>query len=162
LLSRLRDTARECSSQLLLSPGAIAGVDALAAAALAGLHTVRHRIVKHPDRWGHIESTDARSGQSRFVVFRGAAREAARHYPLNANVSIATALAGLGLDATIVELVADRDVTCNRHEICALGHFGRLEIVIENRPLPSNPKSSELAALALVRTIENLSAHLVL
>jgi aspartate dehydrogenase len=161
LLASLRETARRSSSQLVLSPGAIAGVDALAAAARAGLHEVRHRIVKHPDRWGHAEARDVASA-SEYLVFRGSAREAARRYPLNANVTIVSALSGLGLDATTVELVADRTATLNRHEIRAVGNFGRLEVVIENRALPSNPKSSELAALALVRLIENQAEDLVL
>jgi aspartate dehydrogenase len=164
LLHRLRSIAREQGSQLVLSSGAIAGVDALSAAARAGLQEVRHRIVKHPDRWGQAAANaGAFSSQAGPVVlFRGSAREAATRYPLNANVTIVTALSGIGLDATVVELVADPAVTRNRHEIHATGDFGTLQITVENRPLAQNPKSSELAALALVRAAENHYADLVI
>ena len=37
----------------------------------------------------------------------------------------------------------------------ARGAFGRLEILLENNPLATNPKSSELTALSLVRLIEH-------
>ena len=43
----------------------------------------------------------------------------------------------------------------------ALMAFGRLDIAIENRPLATNPKSSEMTALGLVRLIENRVRTLV-
>jgi len=49
----------------------------------------------------------------------------------------------------------------NGHRIVAHGAFGRLEIVLENNSLTSNPKSSELTALSLVRLIEHRTSHLV-
>jgi aspartate dehydrogenase len=89
------------------------------------------------------------------VLFRGSAREAATRYPLNANVAVVSALAGLGLEGTVVELVSDPSALGNRHELHASRHFGSLDIVVQNRLLLGNPKSSELAALALVRLAEN-------
>jgi aspartate dehydrogenase len=52
-------------------------------------------------------------------------------------------------------MVADPAVRINGHRIMARGAFGRLEIVLENNPLATNPKSSELTALSLVRLIEH-------
>ena len=60
-----------------------------------------------------------------------------------------TALAGIGPDRTQVSLVADPSATTNRHEITARGRFGSLHVVIDNAPLPANPKSSAMAALGL-------------
>ena len=54
-----------------------------------------------------------------------------------------------------VELVADPNIGENCHHLTACGDFGALHIKVENRPLAENPKSSELAALSLVRLIEN-------
>lgn len=163
LLAGLRDTARQCRSQIVLSPGAIAGMDALSAAARLPMREVRHRIVKSPRSWGALaaDRTDV-AGDAAVVLFAGSAREAANRYPLNANVTVVSAISGVGLDATTVELVMDPSVVENRHEIRAAGDFGTLTVTLENRPLQGNPKSSELAALALVRFVENRFADLVL
>lgn len=164
LLRELRSTARLHGSQLVLSPGAIAGVEALAAAGRLNLHEVRHRIIKHPKSWGAAlpESAHPEGSQSPVSFFQGTAREAARQYPLNGNVTVVTALASLGLDRIVVELVSDPSAATNGHEILVSGDFGSMTIRIENRPLSSNPKSSELAALALVRLAENEVAEIIL
>jgi aspartate dehydrogenase len=73
-----------------------------------------------------------------------------------------TALAGIGLDRTRVEMVVDPAVRINGHRITARGAFGRLEIMLKNNPLATNPKSSELTALSLVRLIEQQTNAIVL
>lgn len=163
LLRDLRNTARQSGSQLVLSPGALAGVEALSAGARIVMRGVRHRIIKSPKSWGPAAEQYATANpKAAVVLFRGSAREAARRYPQNANVTIVSALASLGLDKTEVELVSDPSVVANCHEIHASGDFGLIMIKIENRPLESNPKSSELAALALVRLAENEVADIIL
>lgn len=97
----------------------------------------------------------------RKVFFSGTAREAACQYPQNANATVVTSLAGVGLDRTRVELVADPTWRTNGHRISARGAFGRMEITLENTPLAGNPKSSELTALSLVHTIENQVGRLI-
>jgi len=161
VLQRLLVAARQAGSQLVLSPGALGGMDALSAAARLGVREVRHRIVKSPRSWDAVAGASLLSQDSPRILFRGFAREAAQRYPLNANVTVVSALSGVGLDATVVELVSDPSATTNRHEIQAAGDFGSLAITLENRPLLANPKSSELAALALVRLVENEVSDLV-
>jgi aspartate dehydrogenase len=73
-----------------------------------------------------------------------------------------SALSGIGLDRTVTELISDPTTIHNRHEIRAVGEFGSVHITLENHPLPSNPRSSTLAALALVRLAENEVIDLVL
>ena len=77
-------------------------------------------------------------------------------------MAITTALAGIGPEETQVTLVADPLATENRHEIRAFGDFGQLEISISSHPLPDNPKTSTMAALNLVRCIQNRVRSLVI
>ncbi len=66
------------------------------------------------------------------------------------------------MDRTRILLVADPAATDNRHEIVASGDFGTISVVLANRPLAANPKSSEMTALNLVRLIENRVSPLVI
>jgi aspartate dehydrogenase len=165
LLRRLRDAAERYGTRILIPAGAIGAVDALAAGAILGLDEVVHRIVKPPQGWKGTQAEteiDLDNLPLRRKFFAGSAREAARHYPQNANAVVVTSLAGIGLDRTRVELVADPATGCNEHQISACGAFGSLEITLKNAPLRTNPKSSELAALSLVHLIERQTASIVI
>jgi aspartate dehydrogenase len=158
LLPRLAAAAERHGSRILIPSGAIGAVDALASAAVLGLDEVTHQIVKPPVAWKGTPAEkllDLGALSERTVFFSGTAREAAGQYPQNANATVVTSLAGIGLDRTRVELVADPTFRSNGHRIVARGGFGRLDITLENNPLPTNPKSSELTALSLVRLIEH-------
>ena len=165
LLAALRDLARRRGAQLQIHPGALAGVDALAAARTLGIDSVEHRIVKPPPAWSGTPAEqlcDLTTLATSHVFFRGSAAEAASQFPKNANVAMTSALAGIGPDATEIALVADPDSTVNRHEIVAQGAFGRLDVSVANNPLPDNPKTSALAALSLVRAIDNRATPIVI
>ena len=165
LKTRLMDAATRNGSRIFIPSGAIGAVDALASAAVLGLDDVTHQIVKPPIAWKGTPAEkllDLAGLQERRVFFSGSAREAASQYPQNANATVVTALAGVGLDRTRVEMVADPAVRINGHRITARGAFGRLEILLENNPLATNPKSSELTALSLVRLIEHHTDAIVL
>jgi aspartate dehydrogenase len=158
LFARLTAIAGQHGSRLVMPSGAIGGIDALASAAVAGLDEVVHQVVKPPVAWKGTPAEkliDLAALTQRTVFFSGSARKAAGQYPQNANATVVTSLAGIGLDKTRVELVADPAVRMNGHRIVARGAFGRMEIALENSPLATNPKSSELTALSLVRLIEH-------
>jgi aspartate dehydrogenase len=158
LLAWLTELAERNGSRVELPSGAIGGIDAIASAAVLGLDEVVHQIVKPPRAWKNTPAEQLVALDSlnkRTVFFTGSARQAAATYPQNANATVVTSLAGIGLDKTRVELIADPASTMNGHRIVASGAFGRLDITLENRPLAANPKSSELTALSLVRLIEH-------
>lgn len=155
--AQLIDAARTSGAQLHVCSGALAGIDAIAAARRGGLTAVVHTITKPPDAWRGTPvecSLDLDRVDAATVFYEGSARAAARDYPQNANATATVALAGLGLDATLVRLVADPASRGNRHSIAAEGAFGVLEIEVRGQPLDANPKTSSLTAYSLLRTIE--------
>lgn len=165
LLENLRDLAGQNNAQVQVQPGALGGVDALAASRAMGIDTVEHRIIKPPAAWrGTPAETlcqlDALDGPHTF--FSATAAEAASEFPKNANVAMTTALAGIGPDRTQITLIADPGATTNRHEISASGAFGELTFAMSNNPLPENPKTSAMAALNLVRVLKNRTNPIVI
>ena len=164
VLDRLLRVAEAHGSQIIVPPGALGGIDAIVAAGALPLDEVTHTIVKPVAAWrGTAAETlvtlDALAAATPF--FTGSAREAAGRFPQNANATVVTALAGIGLDRTKVILVADPAATRNSHRLQARGRFGLLDVAIENQPLATNPKSSEMTALALLRLVENRFRPLV-
>jgi aspartate dehydrogenase len=165
LLERLKAAAREGNSRILLPAGAIGGIDAIAAMRVAGLSAVRYRSRKPPAAWRGSPAekvADLDKLTQRAVLYKGSAGEAALLYPQNANVAAAVALAGLGFDATEVELVADPEAPGNVHEIEAEGVAGRFAIQLQGKPSRSNPKTSALAALSVARALLNEKATIVI
>ena len=165
LLDALKAAAQSGGGRLLLPAGAIGGIDAIAAMRLGGLNAVRYRSRKPPAAWRGSPAekvTDLDGLKSRTVLYRGTAGEAALLYPQNANVAAAVALAGLGFDATEVELVADPDAPGNVHEIEAEGAAGRFAIQLQGKPSRTNPKTSALAALSVARALMNLETSIVI
>jgi aspartate dehydrogenase len=157
-LARMAELAEHHGSRIEIASGAVGGMDALAGAAVLGLDEVVHQIIKPPRAWKGTPAEgllDLDHLGVRTVFFSGSAREAAASYPQNANATVVTSLAGVGLDRTRVEMVADPASTVNGHRITARGAFGQMDITLQNMPLATNPKSSELTALSLVRLIEH-------
>lgn len=165
LHDRLAAAAAKGGTQLRVVSGAIGALDVLASARVGELTRVTYRGCKPPRGWlgSPAEAKlDLGSLTEATVHFTGSARNAALEYPKNANVAASVALAGIGFDATEVELIADPKATRNVHEIVAEGDFGRFEFRIEGRSLPGNPRSSAITAMSVVREILNPASPIVI
>ena len=163
--ARLRAKADELGHRILIPAGAVGGIDALSAMRIAGLSRVTYRSRKPPAAWRGSAAEDCiplATLSKAETFFRGTARDAARKFPKNANVAATVALAGLGMDHTYVELVADPAVSCNIHEVEADGASGHVSFRFEGAPLPDNPRSSMLTAYSVARTLLNVGAPLPL
>lgn len=91
---------------------------------------VTYKGCKSPKSWrgSYAEQLVDLDQVSEATVFRGTAREAALKFPANANVAATIALAGLGMDETMVELTVDPNINKNKHTIVAEGVFGEMTI----------------------------------
>lgn len=156
LLNSLDMAAEHGNSRLTVVSGAVGGLDALRSAKLGGLDRVMYTGTKPPAAWKGTPAEkfyDLSSLTEPTVIFKGNAREASALYPKNANVTAAVALAGVGFDETAVTLVADPAADGNSHRVSAVGSFGSFDIVLRNKPLPDNPKTSWLAALSVEQAL---------
>lgn len=162
---RLYAAARDGDAHIVLPAGAVGAVDALAAAKIGGLSSVKYCSRKPPAAWKDTpaeEVCDLDNLTEAHTFYRGGAREAAKLFPKNANVAATVALAGLGFDRTEVELCADPTVTDNVHEIEAEGVAGSFRIELRGKPIPENIRTSMLTALSVARGLANLAATTVI
>ncbi|MGG0846535.1 aspartate dehydrogenase [Peribacillus simplex] len=136
---------------IFLPSGAIGGLDVLKSAkAVNGLDSVCITTRKPPNALPIGSSVEEET-----VLFEGSAAEAIKQFPRNINVAIVLSLAGLGSEKTKVKIIADPKVFKNNHLIEASGSFGKLKLEVENDPMPNNPKTSYLAALSVLATLQN-------
>lgn len=157
-------SAAEREDALLYAPsGAIAGLDAIKAAALTGdLDSVTLTTTKPPGGLAgapYVERNDIdlESITEETTVFQGPATEAAAAFPSNINVAVSLSLAGIGPDETTVTVVADPAEENNVHRIEAAGGMGRIQTEVQNVPSPTNPKTSYLAAISAIEKLRGLT-----
>ena len=137
-------------TRIKVASGAIGALDAIAAAQLGGLDRVTHTVRKPPST---ILGPDAPPLSEPKTIFSGYAREAALLYPESVNVTAAVSMAGLGLDRTNVEIIADPGIARNQHEITAEGAFGTLRFEIRGIPTEENPRTGRLVAMSILHTL---------
>ncbi len=148
--SKIKDLANKLGRRIFIPSGALAGIDAVRAVA-DYVEEVVLITRKSPSSFGVN-----RKG----VIFEGSARYAAKLFPRNLNVA-ATLGVAVGFDKVRVMAIAD-DVNENIHEVIARGKFGEIRITVKNRKMEDNPKTSYLAALSVIKTLENIRGSIVI
>jgi len=154
----LFDRVREDAAHVIIPSGALAGVDAIEAAAVADIDAVTLTTTKPPAGLRGApfivrEGVDLDSIVERTVIFEGSAIEAVSAFPQNVNVAATLSLAGIGPQRTRVEVVVDPAASANTHEVRAVGTFGTLVTKTENVPSADNPKTSCLAVLSAIAAL---------
>ena len=156
--------AKENGGQIVVPTGALIGLDAVTAAAVGTIHSVR-MTTRKPVR-GLLgapylveHGIDIEGIKEPLKIFEGTAREAAKGFPANLNVAVALSLAGIGPDRTMVEIWADPTVTRNVHRIEVESDSARFSMAIENVP-SENPKTGLITALSVIACLRKLHAPL--
>jgi aspartate dehydrogenase len=92
-------------------------------------------------------------------IFAGSAREAAAGFPANLNVAVALGLAGVGVDATRLEIWADPALDRNTHTIEVVADSASFSMSIANIP-SENPRTGRITALSVLACLRKLAAPL--
>lgn len=162
----LVDLARRTGARIVVPTGALIGLDAVRAAAEGNIQEVRlvtrkppRGLVGAPYLVEHGIDVEAVTEATR--VFEGSARDGAAGFPANVNVAAALSLAGIGPDATRLEIWADPAVTRNMHTITVEADSARFTMTIENIPSEENPRTGKITALSVIAALRRLTAPLV-
>ena len=151
-LNEIKEIIEVNGHKLYLPSGAIGGLDLIENVAAVGIIHSVSLVTSKPAHTLTNKSIDEAE-----VVYKGDAAEAIKQYPKNINVSIALALAGIGFKQTGVTLIADPNIDENIHSIEVSGEFGTASFTIRNKPLPSNKKTSYLAAVSVIGTLKKIT-----
>src|SRR4030088_3531818 len=150
----LIELAEQHGGQIVVPTGALIGLDAVTAAAMGKIHSVR-MITRKPVRglagapYIVDNNIDIEQITEPLKIFEGTAREAAKGFPANLNVAVALSLAGIGPDRTRLEIWADPTVTRNMHRVEVESDSHRFSMSIVNIP-SENPKTGRITALSVI------------
>ena len=146
--------AKQNGGQIVVPTGALIGLDAVTAAAVGDIHSVR-MVTRKPVQglagapYIVENNIDIERLTEPLRIFEGTAREAAKGFPANLNVAVALSLAGIGPDRTRLEIWADPTVTRNTHRVEVESDSARFSMSIENIP-SENPKTGRITALSVI------------
>jgi aspartate dehydrogenase len=146
---------------LYVPSGAIAGIDAIKSVR-SSISYVTLTTTKNPNSlkdspFFKKNNLTLDSIKKRTLLFEGSAVEAVQNFPANVNVAALLGLAGIGVEKTKVNVIADPALRINKHEIKVIGKFGELIVRVKNIPSPNNPKTSYLAILSVIESLRSIT-----
>ena len=160
----LIELAKQNGGQIVVPTGALIGLDAVTAAAVGKIHSVR-MVTRKPINglagapYIVENNIDIAGITEPLKIFEGTAREAAKGFPANLNVAVALSLAGIGPDRTRLEIWADPTATRNVHRIEVESDSARFSMTIENIP-SENPRTGRITALSVIAYLRKQRASL--
>jgi aspartate dehydrogenase len=160
----LIELAKQNGGQIVVPTGALIGLDAVTAAAVGEIHSVR-MVTRKPVQglagapYLVENNIDIAKITEPLKIFDGTAREAAKGFPANLNVAVALSLAGIGPDRTRLEIWADPGLTRNVHRVEVESDSARFSMSIENVP-SENPKTGRITALSVIALLRKQRAPL--
>lgn len=163
----LAELSKEGGGRLLISTGAVGGLDTLLAAMLVEpLDSVTltsrkpSKVLLHS--WMDPDLQRALSdGVTEVEAFSGPAREAVTKFPESANIAATLALATIGFDRLHVRMVGVPDATEVEHRVGASGRAGSYEFVFRNRTADANPRTSAITPFSVIRALRRIQARTI-
>lgn len=162
---RLMMAATAGPGRLEIAPGAIGTLDLVATAREEGLRRVVYRQLKSPAMWLLTQAAglaDLKSIDRRQRFFKGSVRDVARLLPGNLNTSVGVALAGLGLDGTEAELVADPAISETAHELEIHAAPGTAVLRLGGREVPPDGDPADYTTFSLMRILRRRQARVII
>ena len=151
--------ARKNHCNILIPSGAIAGIDAIKAVRLAKINKITLTTRKPLAGFIHTpyviqNKIDLTKIHQETVIFEGNVDTAVKFFPQNINVAATVSLAAHAQDKLTVRIITSPSYTKNIHEVEVTGDFGRIVTRTENEVCPDNPKTSYLAVLSGIQTLQ--------
>ena len=157
----LMQLAQKANKRIHIPSGAIAGLDGIKAAALSNIQEIKIVNRKPPSALRGAPGADnARvnldSLTKPYTLFSGTVAQGYRLFPANVNVAVAVSLAGIGVDKTKMEVVADPDISVNIHEIMLDSSIGRMHLYIEGKASENNPRTSASTPFSVLSYLQQM------
>ncbi|MBI4432957.1 MAG: aspartate dehydrogenase [Candidatus Omnitrophica bacterium] len=155
------ELARTHRCCLYLPSGGVVGIDGLKAARMGKIHRVTLTTRKPPQGFEDApyvvkHGINLKNLKEEKVLFEGDAAAAVKGFPKNINVSATLSLVGIGAKKTKVRIIASPHMLVNVHELYVQGDAGSFYTRTENFPSTENPRTSRLAILSAVATLERI------
>lgn len=158
---------RDGGGRLLLSTGAVGGLDTLSAAMLAApldfvslVSRKRSDLLVRP--WMNAGLAEALERDDAEVeAFDGPAREAVKLFPESANIASTLALATVGFDRMRVTIIGVPRAAEVEHRVIASGRAGSYEFVFRNQAAGTNPRTSAITPFSVIRALRRMQARTV-
>ena len=149
--------------KVYIPSGAICGLDGLKAAGIGNIDSVTLTTRKPPKGlvgapYLKEKNMDVMAVKKETVVFDGNTEEAVKGFPQNINVAAVLSIAGIGAKKTRVRIITSPEYTKNTHDLEIMGDCGKITTRTDNVPSKTNPKTSELAILSAIATIEGAAS----
>ena len=172
LRDSLEEAAVEGGARLLLASGAMPALDWMHSS--ASDTSTASRVVatqsKPPESWIGAkfepgtsrqmeDAIDFSSVEAPTLFFEGTAREAGLYYPKNSNILAMLSMSTAGLDDTEVRLVADPKGISLTLEY--EGSAGSIKVDVVGKKSRSNPRTSQVVPLSVIKALKNLSNPVV-
>lgn len=122
---QLEEICRRNMTRLYIPHGAILGLDGIYDGRNV-LKNIKITTIKNPESLGRKDTELTR-------VYTGPSREACKLYPRNVNVHASLAIAGIGFDNTISEIISDPNTDVNTHLIEADGEGVKFRIEVKSK-----------------------------
>ena len=156
----LLESAIKNNVRIYIPSGAIAGIDAIKTAALGKIKSVTITLTKNQKSLNTApfivdKKIELDKITEKKTIFEGGVKDAVEGFPQNINVSATLQLASKFKDIK-AKVIVDPETTSNTHEICVDAECGKITTKTENVPSPDNPKTSHLAVLSAIKTLEQI------